>query len=141
VHDRLNVHVVVEPVIPQPHLPHLHVANIQEQMLPNALVPNEHPRRIVGDGIVSEERGKVLPHSFVEVIPVRTLQLLDRLNVFSGANVRLESIQPFSAGRLRSERCRASHSESRDEHCKSEPCKPMSHACPLIVSACQERKM
>ena len=78
---------------------------------------DEDARGIVGDGVVGEQLGDVLPHSLVDVVAVGALQLLDRADVLRRGELLLEVIEALHAPRptsavrgpagVRSAACRA----------------------------------
>ncbi len=63
VHHRLDVHVVVEAAVAQTDIADLVAADVQVQVFTNALLADEHPGRIVGDGVFREQLPRGLPTS------------------------------------------------------------------------------
>ena len=84
VHHGLDVHVVVEPVVAQPHFTHLYVADIAIEVSADAGLADVNVSRIVGHGVVGEVLGEVSPHALVEVVAISALQALDGAQVFGG---------------------------------------------------------
>ena len=119
VHDGLDAHVVVEASVPEPHLPHRHIADVAIQVFPDALLADVDAGRIVRHGILREVLGKVGPHALVEVVTVAALQALYRLQVLGGLDLGFQhphTRRKARPGRRRSFGIRAhGHCAEKDE--------------------------
>jgi hypothetical protein len=90
VDDGLDGHVVIEPVLPEPHLAHRHVADVAIQVFADAFLADIDACRVIRDRIVREVLGEVRPQPLVEEVPVGALQALDRADVLGRLDLRLE---------------------------------------------------
>jgi hypothetical protein len=81
VDDRLNVDVVVDPVVGQSVLADLTAADIHIEMLADAVVTDVSTGGIVRGRVGAVEVGDVLPHTLVDVIAVLALETFERADV------------------------------------------------------------
>ena len=134
-HDRLDVHVVVDAVVGQPVLADLAAADVHVQVLADAVVADVGAGRVIRDGVFGVEIGDVLPHALVDVVAVLPLQALDGRDVLGRDDLRFERVEPRveRAVRLRGSACCKAGGRGEERRTNTQGVS-MSHRCPPKTS-------